>query len=177
MGWVGMLLVAGALATATPAATASGPLVPDRGSEMVPIDICLRAIERDPERPCVRFVDGGGRAWLIAEVARVHLSLRGLRFKPGQTIRVIGQACGDCLHPICGEFTGFIFDARIVPYVPGDVTGDGIVNIRDLVTVLESVGECGEAPSLCPCDLDRSGFVDFDDVEALIEILDGDLRG
>jgi hypothetical protein len=44
--------------------------------------------------------------------------------------------------------------------VPGDVTGDGLVNVEDLLGVLEAFGRC----PCCAADLDGSGVVDVNDL-------------
>ncbi|MCH2136536.1 MAG: hypothetical protein MK101_08135 [Phycisphaerales bacterium] len=48
--------------------------------------------------------------------------------------------------------------------VPGDITGDGQVNVDDLLRVLESFGPC----PCCPADLDESGAVTVDDLLMII---------
>lgn len=54
------------------------------------------------------------------------------------------------------------------PAVPGDVTGDGAVNVLDLLAVLAGWGPCPPPPASCPADLDGSGAVDIVD---LLEVL------
>jgi hypothetical protein len=44
--------------------------------------------------------------------------------------------------------------------VLGDVTGDGLVNVEDLLGVLEAFGRC----PCCAADLDSSGVVDVNDL-------------
>lgn len=48
--------------------------------------------------------------------------------------------------------------------VPGDVTGDGVVGVDDLLRVLEDFGTC----PCCPTDLDGSGAVTVDDLLMVI---------
>jgi hypothetical protein len=48
---------------------------------------------------------------------------------------------------------------------PGDVDGDGVVNIDDLLAVIEHWGEC---PPPCDADLDGNGVVNIDDLLAVI---------
>jgi len=56
----------------------------------------------------------------------------------------------------------------------GDVTGNGVVDIDDLVLVITSWGACPAPPTLCPADIPRtaggagSGTVDIDDLVAVI---------
>jgi hypothetical protein len=49
---------------------------------------------------------------------------------------------------------------RVPSGVPGDVTGDGLVNVEDLLGVLEVFGRC----PCCAADLDGSGVVDVNDL-------------
>jgi len=50
--------------------------------------------------------------------------------------------------------------------VPGDVNGDGIVNYRDIVEVIEHWGD----PVGCPtCDVDRDGNVGYSDINFIVE--------
>jgi hypothetical protein len=55
-------------------------------------------------------------------------------------------------------------DLRPPSGVPGDVTGDGIVNVEDLLGVLEAFGRC----PCCAADLDGSGVVDVNDLLGVI---------
>jgi hypothetical protein len=46
------------------------------------------------------------------------------------------------------------------PVIPGDVNGDGIVNVSDLLAVMEVWGPCEG----CPADLNGDGAVDVTDL-------------
>ncbi len=48
--------------------------------------------------------------------------------------------------------------------VGGDVTGDGLVDVEDLLAILEAFGRC----PCCEADLDQSGVVDVNDLLAVI---------
>lgn len=48
-----------------------------------------------------------------------------------------------------------------------DITGDGIVNVDDLLQVLNSWGTCAEADN-CPADVDDNGNVDVDDLLSIL---------
>lgn len=48
--------------------------------------------------------------------------------------------------------------------VAGDITGDGVVDVEDLLATLEAFGRC----PCCPADLNDSGTVDVDDLLAVI---------
>ncbi|MDP7030227.1 MAG: hypothetical protein QF733_08405 [Phycisphaerales bacterium] len=53
--------------------------------------------------------------------------------------------------------------------IGGDVTGDGMVDVEDLLAVLEGFGRC----PCCRADLDESGVVDVNDLLAVIAGWDG----
>jgi hypothetical protein len=50
----------------------------------------------------------------------------------------------------------------VVERRPGDATGDGVVDVDDLIDVLTAWGPCSGTP--CVPDLDGNGTVDIDDV-------------
>ncbi len=51
---------------------------------------------------------------------------------------------------------------------PGDVNGDGVVDVSDLVEVVLAWGPCPVPPTGCPADLDQSGNVDVNDLVTVI---------
>lgn len=52
---------------------------------------------------------------------------------------------------------------------PGDVDGDCVVGMRDLLDLLASWGPCGKRPGLCHADLNGDGVVGLDDLQAVLE--------
>jgi hypothetical protein len=56
--------------------------------------------------------------------------------------------------------------------VPGDITGDGIVNIDDLLMIVNFWGPCPALPQPCEADIDPApngnGVVDIDDLLQVI---------
>src|SRR3989304_3844852 len=52
--------------------------------------------------------------------------------------------------------------------IPGDVNGDGLVDVQDLVEVVLSWGQCLQPPRTCPADLNDDGVVAVQD---LIEVI------
>ncbi len=48
--------------------------------------------------------------------------------------------------------------------LPGDVSGDGLTNVEDLLAVLEAFGRC----PCCAADIDQTGVVDVNDLLAVI---------
>jgi hypothetical protein len=54
------------------------------------------------------------------------------------------------------------------PLIPGDVTGDGAVNVDDLVMVIVNWGKCPPPPATCSADVNDDGAVDVDDLVVVI---------
>ena len=52
--------------------------------------------------------------------------------------------------------------------VLGDVTGDNLVNIDDLLGVINTWGSCPAPPAACPGDVTHNGIVDIDDLLMVI---------
>ncbi len=60
-------------------------------------------------------------------------------------------------------------DCEDEPVVPGDVTGDGAVNVDDILAILAVFGQSCE----CPEDLDGNGVVSVDDILILLGYFTG----
>ena len=60
------------------------------------------------------------------------------------------------------------FYARLPDPRPADLTGDGVVDISDLLAVLADYGPCADCDS-CPADLNGNCGVDFVDVLAILQ--------
>jgi hypothetical protein len=60
------------------------------------------------------------------------------------------------------------YDYDQAPPPTGDVTGDGVVNVDDLVEVILAWGACPVPPGPCPADVDGDGLVDVDDLVLVI---------
>ncbi len=54
------------------------------------------------------------------------------------------------------------------PPTPGDLDGDGVVGIRDLLMMLAGWGPCPEPPEACPPDLNGDGVVGVGDLLILL---------
>jgi hypothetical protein len=52
--------------------------------------------------------------------------------------------------------------------VPGDVDGDGVVGISDLLALLAAWGPCPNPPAACPADIDANGEVGISDLLSLL---------
>ena len=48
--------------------------------------------------------------------------------------------------------------------VEGDVDGDGLVGVTDLLILLGAWGPCADPPAACPADLDGDGMVGVSDL-------------
>ena len=59
------------------------------------------------------------------------------------------------------EIDGF---SDVAPRRTGDVTGDEVVDVADLIAVLAAWGACPDPPLVCPADLDESGTVAIGDL-------------
>jgi len=57
------------------------------------------------------------------------------------------------------------FDCSGGPVIPGDIDGDGVVGIADLLAVLAAWGPCGEP---CPADVDGDGAVSLGDLLVIL---------
>ncbi len=63
--------------------------------------------------------------------------------------------------------SGVDYRNSLVP-VPGDVDGDGHVNVSDLLAVITAWGPCPAPPASCPADVNHSGSVNVSDLLLVI---------
>ncbi len=77
------------------------------------------------------------------------------------------QGAGADMQLLTG-FWAVIGDGALVPLVPGDTNGDGVVDVDDLIAVILAWGPCPTPPAPCPADVDDSGTVDVDDLITVI---------
>ena len=52
--------------------------------------------------------------------------------------------------------------------IQGDLNGDGIVNVLDLLLLIGAWGPCAAPPAQCPADLDGDGDVNTPDLLILL---------
>jgi len=87
------------------------------------------------------------------------------------TVLVIGAPQDDdaCpASPTCDSGSAYVF--RVLdPACPGDLDGDDVIGIRDLLAVLANWGDVGSAAD-CVSDLNGDGGVDAMDLTVLIEV-------
>ena len=68
--------------------------------------------------------------------------------------------------------SGWVCSAYIEAAEPGDLTGDGVVNVNDLLAVINAWGPCPPAPQACPADIAPSptpdGVINVNDLLMVI---------
>jgi hypothetical protein len=94
-----------------------------------------------------------GQILLAAGLHRVRVEF----FERGGGAGVIARIEGGGLVKQVIPADRWLHDVSVV----GDVDGDGIVNVEDLLLILADFGSCTGA---CPGDLDDDGDVDIDDL-------------
>lgn len=70
---------------------------------------------------------------------------------------------------LASDHLAFVVDVRPAadsPTIPGDLNGDGIVDVADLLLLLGAWGPC--AGESCPADLNDDGTVDVADLLILL---------
>ena len=78
---------------------------------------------------------------------------------------IVGASADDDNGPESGS--AYLFDAAATPAIPGDIDGDGIVGLSDLLILLAEWGPCGDCED-CPADLDRDCTVGLSDLLILL---------
>lgn len=63
---------------------------------------------------------------------------------------------------------GAVLMSPIIKSMPGDINGDGTVNVTDLLAVITSWGRCPAAPATCPADANQDGIVNVGDLLMVI---------
>ena len=135
--------------------------VADNFSSFTLADINLELFRLESGTP-VSLI-GNETAWLVGNVASLstvdnveHLYL--LELEPGDYILQLRCASG------AADVALAWYSSDIVDGVFGDINGDGLVGVDDLLQLLAAWGEC----SGCPEDLDGDGFVGVNDLLAML---------
>jgi hypothetical protein len=93
-----------------------------------------------------------------------HLHVRGLAAGEYQLqLSLVGGGVSNATAGIAWHFS----EPEIVD-IPGDVNGDGTVNVDDLLQLLSEYGQCNGG---CASDLDQDGDSDVDDLLQLLQYL------
>ncbi|MBT5657719.1 MAG: hypothetical protein HOI89_08065 [Phycisphaerae bacterium] len=108
----------------------------------------------------VQFSHNGGQTWDTVETATADDGLHYVVAPDVSTsnglIRVLARDVdGNVGGDVSGEFE------IVGTAVPGDVDGDGVVNVNDVLLIVSNWGPCD---GLCPADLDGDGHVGVNDV-------------
>lgn len=69
---------------------------------------------------------------------------------------------------IGSQILNFTAHFQPVETMPGDATGDGIVNVLDLLAVINAWGSCPIRPTACPADVNNDGSVNVLDLLVVI---------
>jgi hypothetical protein len=72
------------------------------------------------------------------------------------------------LSPQPQDEYSYLYAIDVAPAVPGDASGDGVVDVADIVAVLLSWGPCPAPPAGCPADVNGDGRVDVADLLLII---------
>jgi hypothetical protein len=114
-----------------------------------PVDMCGTIVDfgGGPVFNCTNFVADDGQTYMIANLGP---------FVPGNRARITGFV-EDCSW--CQFVNGCLLEHLIEPCA--DVTGDGVIDVDDLIAVIAGWGPCPEG---CAADVDGSDAVDVDDL-------------
>jgi len=132
-------------------------------------DIWGVTLASDPDEPRL-FVQGGegNRQIYIFDVASQVWTVAPMAVYDG--------GWGDGLEYVTSDRRLYQIDGRNAQGAPqgtavfipsaGDIDGNGVINVTDLLTLLGEWGPCGE--SCCPADLDENGLVNVADLLMLL---------
>jgi glucose/arabinose dehydrogenase len=87
---------------------------------------------------------------------------------------MVGRPVDLAVDPLGGDVhtvslvTGEVRRLRFDPNLLADITGDGSVDVADLIQLIVGWGPCPPAPASCPADINGSGSVDPLDLQVLI---------
>jgi hypothetical protein len=66
------------------------------------------------------------------------------------------------------EVSMLVLTLAVTVSATGDVNGDGVVDVMDLLALLAAWGDCPDPPDPCPADLDGNGAVNTGDLLTLL---------
>ena len=136
-----------------------------------PPELLLNTVHPDPlvSFDFSRYQNGTGWVDVIAaEAPEIPLPVAPLLAEIGFVTTVNGTYTISLTSTINGVVDDVVALDVTVISVPGDVNGDGIVNYRDIVEVIEHWGST-DPNILLIYDVDRSGTVDYGDISFIVE--------
>ncbi|MBG81577.1 MAG: hypothetical protein CMJ39_12835 [Phycisphaerae bacterium] len=128
-------------------------------------------------------VESTPEGWLICSHVNEFYQVEPVVWIPGEgwiftNTRLVGPGSNTSEQPVDCNSHGQIITrgaswtspSFLNPMPPGDVDGDGLVGVNDLLGVLESYGQCNQTPSrLCPADVNADNQVNVNDVLGVID--------
>ena len=113
---------------------------------------------------------GGQATGNGAEPAQLTFAFDTAGAAPGQYESTIDILTSD--EDIPGESQATLLLHLIVTIepvgpIPGDINGDGVVDVQDLLALFSAWGPCPGPPDPCPADINGDGAVDVQDLLAL----------
>ncbi len=118
-----------------------------------PVDACGLVVDYSggPIFNCTNFISDSGQTYFVENLGP---------FGAGHRARITGFV-EEC--PGCKMVNGCVYANQVIGCY--DITGDGSVNVGDLIAAILAWGPCTEA---CAADVDGNGAVDVDDLVLII---------
>lgn len=113
-------------------------------------------------------VDVNGEWDGSSEIQTLAFSSQGVLYGAHDSLYTIDTATGELTLIGSGDWGEVRGMAFVEDAVEGDVNGDGVVNVEDLLELLASWGPCPQPPDECPADLDGNGVVNTGDLLNLL---------
>lgn len=120
-------------------------------------------------------IDGGGETFSTGGAPGSEIQLGGTIGQPDAGPTLTGGAPGNEFELTGGFWPGVIPGAPTDTCPPDIVplpTGDGIVDVNDLLAVINAWGPCAD-PNNCPADIAPSGGNDTVNVDDLLAVING----
>jgi glucose/arabinose dehydrogenase len=113
------------------------------------------------------YVEGWVRAMRVNDNDE-RINSFGFATSINQLVEILADPVSGDLHIV--EFTpGAVYRVRYEGPGPGDLNGDGVVDVIDLLMLLDAWGECLGGPQECVEDINGDGVVDVLDLLILLD--------